>query len=113
MAQPYLWQTNSGRDDVHVIDLSRGTVVDRVVVGPEPHEIAAPENEATVPVSLEANDRERGEIVWIDPERRVVTQRVEVGPDPTKSRSRPMAGGSMCPAATDTTGSSTPRRRRW
>ncbi|NIP60749.1 MAG: hypothetical protein GWM92_02955 [Gemmatimonadetes bacterium] len=81
-AQPYLWQTNSGGDDVHVIDLSRSAVVDRVVVGPEPHGLAAPDDEGTVVISLEANDRDRGELVWIDPERRRVIHRVEVGPEP-------------------------------
>jgi len=81
-AQPYLWQTNAGGDDIHVIDLASRTVVDRVEVGPEPHGIAAPEEEGTVLVSLEANDRERGELVWIDPERRRVTHRVEVGREP-------------------------------
>lgn len=62
-----LWQTNSEGDDIHVFDLESRTLVRRLVVGPEPHGIAAPADSSVVHVALEANGRARGELLWIDP----------------------------------------------
>jgi len=39
-AQAHLWQLDSGGEEMHVIDYGSGKTVDRIPVGPEPHEIA-------------------------------------------------------------------------
>ncbi len=81
-AQQYLWQTNAAGDDVHVIDVATRTVVQRIVVGPEPHGIAAPRDRRVVYVSVEANDRDKGELVWIDPRRYEILHRMTICREP-------------------------------
>jgi DNA-binding beta-propeller fold protein YncE len=81
-AEPLLWQTNSEGDDVHVFSLERRTLVHRLVVGPEPHGIAAPTDARVVYVSLEANARPRGELLWIDPRNYAIRDRMELCPEP-------------------------------
>ena len=39
----YLWQPNAYGDDVHVVEVGSNKVIRRIVVGPEPHGIAAPD----------------------------------------------------------------------
>lgn len=81
-AQPYLWQTNSEGDDIHVIDLATRKAVDRIVVGPEPHGIAASADESVVLVSLEANDREQGQV---DTRTKTVVHSFQVGKGPKRN----------------------------
>ncbi|MEX2207021.1 MAG: hypothetical protein WEF50_12405 [Myxococcota bacterium] len=66
-ARPLLWQTNSNGDDLHIFDLESRKLVRRLEVGPEPHGIAASADGRYVYVSLEANGRPHGELLWIDP----------------------------------------------
>ena len=81
-AGPLLWQTNSQGDDIHVFDLESRQLVRRLVVGPEPHGIAAPDDARAVYVTLEANDRPRGELLWIDPRAYRVEHRMEICREP-------------------------------
>ena len=81
-AEPLLWQTNSAGDDIHVFGLESGTLVRRLVVGPEPHGIAAAADGRTVFVTLEANARPRGELLWIDAASYEIRQRMELCREP-------------------------------
>ena len=81
-AGPLLWQTNSEGDDIHVFDIESHRLVRRVVVGPEPHGIAAPDDARVVYVTLEANDRPRGELLWIDPRTYRIRHRMEICREP-------------------------------
>jgi DNA-binding beta-propeller fold protein YncE len=81
-AQPLLWQTSSEGDDIHVFDLESRRLVRRLVVGPEPHGIAAPADGRIVYVSLEANGRPRGELLWIDPRSYEIRHRMELCREP-------------------------------
>lgn len=87
--QHLLWQLNSGGDDISIIDYSEGTIVRVLEVGPEPHGIAAPTDFRVVYVSLEANSRENGEILWIDPATYEIKARLEVGLEPHEIASTP------------------------
>ena len=49
----YLWQTNATGDDVHVIDVATNKVIKRIVVGPQPHGIAAPDEASVVYITIE------------------------------------------------------------
>jgi len=81
-AGPLLWQTSSAGDDIHVFDLESRELVRRLVVGPEPHGIAAPADARVVYVTLEANDRPRGELLWIDPRAYGIEHRMEICREP-------------------------------
>jgi hypothetical protein len=81
-AGPFLWQTSSEGDDIHVFDLQSRQLVRRLVVGPEPHGIAAPADARVVYVTLEANDRPRGELLWIDPRAYCIRHRMEICREP-------------------------------
>jgi len=81
-AQPMLWQTSSEGDDIHVFDLETRTLVRRLRVGPEPHGIAAPADGRVVYVTLEANGRPRGELLWIDPRGYAIEHRMELCREP-------------------------------
>ena len=48
----YLWQTNSYGDDVHVIEVGTNKVLKTIVVGPEPHGIAAPDDASVVYIAI-------------------------------------------------------------
>ena len=80
--EPWLWQTNSQGDDIHVFDLASGRLLRRLVVGPEPHGIAAPADGQVVFVTLEANRWARGQLLWIDPQTFGIRQRMEICPEP-------------------------------
>ncbi|MGH7820192.1 MAG: cytochrome D1 domain-containing protein [Candidatus Binatia bacterium] len=82
LATQILWQTSSAGDDLHLVDVEARRVVERLVVGPQPHGIAAPRDGGVVYVSIEANGRPSGELLWIDPERRRILHRLAVGPEP-------------------------------
>jgi DNA-binding beta-propeller fold protein YncE len=81
-AGPFLWQTSSEGDDIRVFDLQSRQLVRRLVVGPEPHGIAAPADARVVYVTLEANDRPRGELLWIDPRAYRIRHRMEICREP-------------------------------
>jgi YVTN family beta-propeller protein len=80
--RPYLWQTNAGGDDIHVIDVATRKVVRRLVVGPQPHGIAAANDGRMVYVSLEADGRPRGELVWIKPRSGAIVHRLAICREP-------------------------------
>lgn len=61
-----LWQTNAGGDDIHVIDVRTGALTGRLVVGPEPHGLAATADGRTVFTTIEANGQRYGDLVRID-----------------------------------------------
>jgi DNA-binding beta-propeller fold protein YncE len=77
-----LWQTNSEGNDIHIFSVPDFQLVRRLEVGPEPHGIAAPDDGRMVYVSLEANGRDHGELLWIDPETMAIKHRLAVGPEP-------------------------------
>lgn len=81
-AELELWQANSRGDDVHVFDVATRRLLQRIVVGPEPHGLAAPRDGGVVYVALEANDRPRGELLWIDPSSYRVRHRMELCREP-------------------------------
>ena len=81
-AAPLLWQTNSEGNDIHVFDLESRRLVRRLVVGPQPHGIAAPADASVVYVALEANGRARGELLWIDSRAYRVEHRMELCREP-------------------------------
>ncbi|MCI0635515.1 MAG: hypothetical protein L0206_16610 [Actinobacteria bacterium] len=65
-----------------LVDLGERATIDRIVVGPNPHGIAAPADGSVVFVSLESDGADRGELLWIDPRTRSVRHRLAVGPEP-------------------------------
>jgi DNA-binding beta-propeller fold protein YncE len=77
-----LWQTNSEGNDIHVYDLESQQLVQRLVVGLQPHGIAAPADPRILYVTLEANGRARGELLWIDPREVRVEHRMEICREP-------------------------------
>ena len=77
-----LWQSNAGGDDIHIIDYCAGKLVKRLVVGPNPHGIAAPRDQRIVYVSLEHDDSDTGEVVFIDPKSYRISARIEGGREP-------------------------------
>ncbi len=77
-----LWQTNAEGDDVHVFDVETGALVRRLVVGANPHGIAATSEGETVYLSLERNGEARGELIWVNRRTFEIEHRLEVGPEP-------------------------------
>lgn len=77
-----LWQTNSEGDDIHIFNAHTGELLHRMVVGPEPHGVAAADDGRIIYVSIEANDRTNGELLWIDPVHYRILHRLLVGPEP-------------------------------
>jgi len=61
-----LWQSNAGGDDIHVIDVRTGALSGRLVVGPEPHGLAATADGRTVFTTIEANGQRKGDLARID-----------------------------------------------
>ena len=80
----YLWQTNASGNDVHVIEIPAHKVVQQIVVGPEPHGIAAPDGASVVYVALEAFKWPQGELLWIHPQTYAIQHRAKVGPNPNQ-----------------------------
>jgi DNA-binding beta-propeller fold protein YncE len=78
----FLWQTNSNGNDIHIFDIDSFKLQSRMVVGPEPHGIAAPDDVHVIYVSLESNDLDYGELLWIDPRSMKIEHRIKVGPRP-------------------------------
>lgn len=81
-SQSLLWQTNSAGNDVHIIDIETKQLVKRLIVGPEPHGIAAPKNADVVYISIEHKWKSQGELIWIDPKTYQITHRIKVGKEP-------------------------------
>ena len=81
-ANQFLWQTNSAGNDIHIFSVDGFELRSRLIVGPEPHGIAAPDDASVVYVSIEANDRDHGELLWIDPSTTVIEHRLDVGREP-------------------------------
>ena len=75
----YLWQTNAYGDDVHVVEVGSNKVLKRIVVGPEPHGIAAPDDASVVYIAIEAFKKPRGELVWVNPRTYEVEHRLAIG----------------------------------
>jgi len=81
-SEMFLWQTNSEGTDIHVFRLDDFQLIHRLEVGPQPHGIAAPDDGRVVYVSVEANGKAAGELLWIDPTRLAIDHRLPVGPEP-------------------------------
>ena len=81
-AAQFLWQTNSLGNDIHIFNIDNFQLHKRLVVGPEPHGIAAPDDGHVIYVSLEAKSQDRGELLWIDPQSLEIKHRLKVGPKP-------------------------------
>ena len=77
-----LWQTNASGDDIHIVDIDTGSLIQRLVVGPEPHGIATDRGQETVYVTVERNGEKTGELLWIDPISFNIRHRLEVGREP-------------------------------
>ncbi|MGI9294671.1 MAG: cytochrome D1 domain-containing protein [Pseudomonadales bacterium] len=81
-AKQFLWQTNSAGNDIHVFDVGSFELQSRLLVGPEPHGIAIPDDARVIYVSVEANGRDHGELLWIDPRSLTIEHRIDVGREP-------------------------------
>lgn len=77
-----LWQTHSHGNDVWLINTDTGQVIDKIITGANPHGIAATADGRIVFVANEANDAEKGDLVWIDAQSRQITKRVELCREP-------------------------------
>jgi len=82
VSEQFLWQTNSAGDDIHIFTLDTFELHSRLVVGPEPHGIAAPDDGRIIYVSIEANGQDQGEVVWVNPRTLEIEHRLKVGPEP-------------------------------
>jgi len=80
----FLWVTNAYGNDVHVIDVEKLEVVKRIVVGPQPHGIAAAKDASVVFVALENFKGPVGELLWIDPKTYKILHRLPVGKKPNQ-----------------------------
>ena len=83
-AKEFLWQTNSYGDDVHIIDTATNKVVKHLVVGPQPHGIAAPDDASVVYIAIEAFASPLGELIWVDPRSYEILHRMKIGPKPNQ-----------------------------
>src|SRR5947209_8220392 len=81
-AKQKLYVTNSGGDDVHVIDIATNKVIGRIEVGPHPHGLAAPAAQDVIYVTIEG--KRPGELVCIDTTTDKITRRMDVGPAPNQ-----------------------------
>src|SRR5437762_262982 len=80
-----LYVTNSGGNDVTVVDIATNKVIGRIEVGPHPHGIAVPTAQDVIYVTIEGNGKDKpGELVWIDPVTDKVTRRMDIGPEPNQ-----------------------------
>jgi len=82
LAREFLWQTNAGGDDIHVIDVQTGEKIKSIVVGPEPHGLAATADGRTVFATIEASGQQAGELVWIDTATLKITRRAPICLEP-------------------------------
>lgn len=84
-----LWVTNAYGNDVHVISIPEHEVIKRIVVGPNPHGIAATADASTVFIALEKFKQPAGELLWIDPYTYEIKHRIDVGPEPNEIECTP------------------------
>lgn len=77
-----LWQTNAHGDDIHIVDIASHELIQRLVVGENPHGIATDRDQTTVYVTIERNGEESGELLWIDPISFAIEHRLTVGREP-------------------------------
>jgi YVTN family beta-propeller protein len=77
-----LYVTNSGGEDITVVDATTNKVIGRIDVGPHPHGIAVPADQSVILVTIEGS--KPGELVWIDPKTDKVTRRMPIGPAPNQ-----------------------------
>jgi YVTN family beta-propeller protein len=75
--RPKLYVTNSGGDDVTVVDLTTRKPVGAIKVGPNPHGLAASAAQDVILVTIEGG--QKGELVWLDPSKDEVIRRLKVG----------------------------------
>lgn len=81
-ARLLLWQTNAEGDDIHIFDAETGALVRRLTVGPEPHGLVASADHRTALITIEANARAHGELIWIDALSFEITRRIEICREP-------------------------------
>lgn len=74
----YLWQTSAGGDDIHIVDVATQHPVARLVVGPQPHGIAAPADYHVVFVTVENEAGDTGELLWVDPRSLEIRHRMAI-----------------------------------
>jgi YVTN family beta-propeller protein len=91
-----LYVTNSGGDDVHVIDVATNKVIGRIEVGPHPHGIAMPASQDVLYITIEG--KRPGELVCIDTKIDKVSRRMEVGPAPNQLAVTPDGRFAYVPA---------------
>ena len=87
--QQLVWVASAYGDDVHVIDVATQEVVKRLVVGDEPHGIAAAKDASVVYIALEKFKHPTGELLWVNPRTYEITHRLEVGPKPNEIECTP------------------------
>jgi YVTN family beta-propeller protein len=92
-----LYVTNSAGNDVTVIDLATNKPIGRIVVGPNPHGIAAPAAQDVIYVTVEGTSP--GELVWIDPHTDKITRRMKIGPAPNQLAVTPDGKLAFIPAS--------------
>lgn len=80
--QSYLWQTNASGNNVHIYNLNNFKLHKDLLVGEQPHGIAAPDDVHVIYISLENDAGDNGELLWVDPIRLRITHRIAVGPQP-------------------------------
>ena len=88
-ATPYLWQTNTAGNDIHIYNLDNLELVRRLEVGANPHGFAVPEDNRSVYVSLEKYGSNHGEILQINPFSLKIEQRIEVCREPQNITTTP------------------------
>ena len=84
-----LWVENAYGDDIHVIDVATQEIVKHLVVGDNPHGIAAAADASVVYVALEKFKKPAGELLWINPRTYEITHRIDVGPEPNEIECTP------------------------
>src|SRR5262249_20932908 len=75
-AKQKLYVTNSGGDDVHVIDVATNKVIGRIEVGPHPHGLTSPAAQDVIYVTIEG--KRPGELVCIDTTTDKILRRMDV-----------------------------------
>jgi YVTN family beta-propeller protein len=93
-AKHKLYVTNSGGNDIHVVDGATHQLLKRVEVGPEPHGICASADGTKLFLTIENVRGPEGELVWFDPVSDSVTKRMAVGRHPNQLACTP--DGKFC-----------------
>jgi YVTN family beta-propeller protein len=91
-----LYVTNSGGEDLHVIDVATNKVIGRIEVGPHPHGIAMPAAQDVLYVTIEG--KRPGELVCIDTKTDKIIRRMDVGPAPNQLAVTPDGKIAFVPA---------------